>query len=138
MSAYAQITGHLGQDVELRQTNGGIPVVNLSLASQRKRKDGNGERVNLPDWFRVTVFGRDAEVLAQHAHKGSAITFNGRLQMEAYFDRAGAPRSTPILIADSFEFMPRVKRSSTDETNARNGDRAENYEGAPKDDDIPF
>ena len=138
MSAYAQISGHLGQEVELRQTNGGIPVVNLSLASHRTRKDENGEKINIPDWFRVTVFGRDAEVLAQFAHKGSALAFNGRLHMDSYFDREGAQRTAPILIADSFEFIPRSKRAGASETNAGNTGRDTNSEDKKSEDDIPF
>lgn len=138
MSAYAQISGHLGQDVELRQTNGGIPVVNLSLASHRTRKDENGEKINIPDWFRVTVFGRDAEILAQFAHKGSALAFNGRLQIDTYFDREGAQRTAPILIADSFEFMPRSKRAGAGATDTRNTGRDASSEDQKSEDDIPF
>lgn len=111
MSAYAQISGHLGQDVELRQTNGGTPVVNLSLASNRYRKNAEGEKINIADWFRVTVYGRDAEVLAQYARKGSAVAFNGRLQTDSYVDREGVQRTATILMADSFEFMPSAKRA---------------------------
>lgn len=111
MSAYAQITGHLGQDIELRQTNGGTPVVNLSLASNRSRKNAEGEKISIADWFRVTVYGRDAEVLAQYARKGSAVAFNGRLQTDSYLDREGVQRNSTILVADSFEFMPSAKRA---------------------------
>ncbi|MEP7342636.1 MAG: single-stranded DNA-binding protein [Acidobacteriota bacterium] len=110
MPAYAQISGHLGQDVELRFTNSGTPVANVSLASNRFKKDAGGEKVSIADWFRVTVFGRNAEVLAQYAKKGSGLAFNGRLQTDSYLDREGVERATTFLIADSFEFMSRAKR----------------------------
>lgn len=138
MSAYAQITGHLGQDVELRQTNGGVSVVNLSLASNRTRKDEQGERINIPDWFRITVFGRDAEVLAQYAHKGSALAFNGRLQTDSYLDREGVERRATVLIADSFEFMPRGKRVEGEETANKNKSRNTTSDFPRDDSDIPF
>nr|WP_281719836.1 single-stranded DNA-binding protein [Nitrosomonas nitrosa] len=138
MSAYAQITGHLGQDVELRQTNGGVSVVNLSLASNRTRKDDSGEKVSLPDWFRITVYGRDAEVLAQYAHKGSALAFNGRLQTDSYFDREGGQRSTTVLIADSFEFMPRGKRAEAEDAASKNKGRNTSSDFPKDDSDIPF
>lgn len=138
MSAYAQIAGHLGQDVELRHTNGGVPVVNLSVASNRSRKDESGEKVNIADWFRVSIFGRDAEVLAQYAHKGSALSFNGRLQTDSYLDREGVERTATFLIADSFEFMPGNKRRDEAEDV-----EAESNSSAPlgeeiTDRDIPF
>ena len=114
MSAYAQITGRLGQDPQLNYTNGGTAVINLSVASNRQRKNGNGERVSVAGWYRVTVFGRDAEIIAQYASKGSALSFNGRLQTDTYTDREGQQRTSIYLIADSFEFMPMPKRSDED------------------------
>lgn len=136
MSAYAQLFGHLGQDVELRYTNNGTPVVNASLASNRSRKDDAGDKVNVADWFRVTVFGRDAEVLAQYAKKGSAVAFNGRLQTDSYVDREGVQRSSTVVIADSFEFTPRGKR---DEDEAPPKAKARTKHAQEDDaEDIPF
>lgn len=140
MPAYAQISGHLGQDVELRQTNSGTPVVNVSLASNRFKKDAAGEKLSVADWFRVTVFGHDAEVLAQYAKKGSAVAFNGRLQTDSYLDREGVERATTFLIADSFQFMPRAKRDGNDaaqKADKRTEVASKNGSGDDSD-DIPF
>ena len=111
MSAFAQITGRLGQDPVLNYTNGGTPVVNLSVASNRQKKDAGGEKINLADWFRVSMFGRNAEIVAEYAKKGSALAFNGRLQIDSYVDREGIERASVCLIADSFEFMPGARRA---------------------------
>jgi len=110
MSSFGQITGRLGQDPTLNYTNGGTPVVNLSVASNRQKKDANGEKINVADWYRVSVFGRDAEIIAQYARKGSALAFNGRLQNEKYVDREGVERTMTILVASSFEFVPTSRR----------------------------
>jgi single-strand DNA-binding protein len=118
MSAYGQIIGRLGQAPQLNYTTGGTAVVNLSVASNRQKKDGN-----VADWFKITVFGRDAEVIAQYAEKGSALAFNGRLQTDTYTDREGQQRTSTYLIADSFEFVPSSKRS--DENGNSNGDATE-------------
>ncbi len=141
MSATAQITGRLGFDPELHYTHGGTPVVNLSVANNRSVKNGE-ERKPVADWFKVTLFGRDAEIIAEHAHKGSALAFNGRLQMESYEDREGNPRSTVVLVADSFDFMPGAKRTGnaaeaetpSNATGAQNGAANDEVEEA----DIPF
>lgn len=114
MSAYAQITGRIGQDPQLNYTNGGTAVVNLSVASNRQKKNGDGERVSVADWYRITVFGRDAEIISQYAAKGSALSFNGRLQTDSYTDREGQQRTSIYLIADSFEFVPLPKRTDED------------------------
>ena len=78
MSAYAVITGRLGVEPELRFTNSGTPVINLSIANNRSVKVGD-KRESVADWFKVTIFGRDAEIINQYAKKGSALAFNGRL-----------------------------------------------------------
>src|SRR5262245_51660302 len=113
MSAFAQITGRLGQDPVLNYTNGGAPVVNLSVASNRQKKDAGGEKINLTDWYRVSVFGRHAEIIGDYAKKGSALACNGRLQIDSYVDREGIERTSTCLIADCFEFMPSPKRAGT-------------------------
>lgn len=111
MSAYAQISGRLGQEPELRFTNSDVPVLNLSIASNRQKRDANGEKISMADWFRITVFGRDAEIIAQFARKGSALAFNGRLQTDSYTDREGQLRTTTSIIADSFEFVATQKKT---------------------------
>jgi single-strand DNA-binding protein len=108
MSAFAQISGRLGFEPELRRTNGGTPVVNLSVANNRSVKVGD-TRESVADWFKVSVFGRDAEIIAQYAKKGSALVFNGRLQNEKWTDRDGAERTSTVLVSSSFEFLPSSK-----------------------------
>jgi single-strand DNA-binding protein len=98
----------------MTHTNGGTAVVNLSVASNRQKKNSDGERVNVVDWFRVTVFGRDAEIISMYASKGSALSFNGRLQTDTYTDREGQQRTSIYMIADSFEFAPMSRRSDED------------------------
>src|SRR5215510_7398438 len=139
MSAFSQITGRLGQDPVLNYTNGGTPVVNLSVASNRQKKDANGAKINVADWYRVSVFGRDAEIIAHYARKGSALAFNGRLQNEKYVDREGVERTMTILVASSFEFVPTARR----EEEGDGGGGAKKARGASvpedgDDSDIPF
>jgi single-strand DNA-binding protein len=146
MSAYAQISGRLGQEPELRYTNSDVPVLNLSIASNRQKRDANGEKITVADWFRITVFGRDAEIIAQYARKGSALAFNGRLQMDSYTDREGQQRTTTSVIADSFEFVATQKKTETASEEEREAatepkpTKGRKKTGKPKADeeDIPF
>ena len=138
MSAYAVITGRLGVEPELRFTNSGTPVINLSIANNRSVKVGD-QRETVADWFKVTVFGRDAEIINQHARKGSALAFNGRLQNEKYVDRDGNQRTSTILVASSFEFVPTAKRDGGNAGGATENDAGvEAVTGNETDDDIPF
>jgi len=138
MSAYAQISGRLGSEPELRFTNSGTPVINLSIANNRSVKVGE-ERQSIADWFKVTVFGRDAEVITQYAKKGSALAFNGRLQNEKYVDRDGNQRTSTILVASSFEFVPLGKRDEQKLGGEASVNDAENSDATHSDSsDIPF
>lgn len=138
--ATAQINGRLGQTPELNYTHGGTPVVNLSVASNRQKKNGDGEKVSIADWFRVSVFGRDAEIIAEYARKGSALAFNGRLLTDTYADQQGKQRTSTYLIADSFEFVPIPKRADENAAASDEPGEAERNAAAPGADanDIPF
>jgi single-strand DNA-binding protein len=140
--ATAQIIGRLGQTPELSYTHGGTPVVNLSIASNRQKKNGDGEKVSIADWFRISVFGRDAEIIAEYARKGSALAFNGRLLTDSYTDREGQQRTSTYLIADSFEFVPLPKRADEDAAASEETEPGEKKREAvapdASADDIPF
>lgn len=138
MSAYAVISGRLGVEPELRFTNSGTPVINLSIANNRSIKVGD-KREMVADWFKVTIFGRDAEILNQYAKKGSALAFNGRLQNEKYVDRDGNQHTSTILVASSFEFVPLGKRDDQKSNDGASVNDAENADATHSDSsDIPF
>ncbi|MCI0389226.1 MAG: single-stranded DNA-binding protein [Acidobacteria bacterium] len=141
MSAFGIISGRLGIEPELRYTNSGKPVVNLSIANNRSVKVGE-TRETIADWHKITVFGRDAEIIAQYAKKGSALAFNGRLQNEKWVDRDGIHRTSTVLIASSFEFLPGKKREESGESNAGAGTTVNgagpSQSGDEGDDNIPF
>jgi len=124
--------------VTLRFTNSGTPVINLSIANNRSIKVG-GQRETIADWFKVTIFGRDAEIINQYAKKGSALAFNGRLQNEKYVDRDGNQRTSTILVASSFEFVPTEKRDGGNATETTANDASvETVTGNESEEDIPF
>jgi single-strand DNA-binding protein len=61
----------LGRDAELRETNDGSPIANLSLAFNFGRKDANGKRQT--QWVSGTVFGERAQSLAPYLTKGTRV-----------------------------------------------------------------
>ena len=70
------IIGNIGSDAELRYLPDGTPVCTFSLADSRVVKKGVDETT----WFRVTRFGKQAEVLAQYLLKGASVLVEGRLK----------------------------------------------------------
>src|SRR5262249_44653243 len=64
------IVGYLGRDPELRYTPQGTAVCNMSIATTEKRRDARGETEEHTIWFRVTAWGRQAELAAEYLAKG--------------------------------------------------------------------
>ena len=73
------ITGNLTRDPELRTTEGGTKVCNLRVAVNGRRKNGNDEWVDKPNYFNVTVWGAQGESCAEYLAKGRPVAVEGRL-----------------------------------------------------------
>ena len=82
--------GNLGRDPEMRYTPSGTPVTNLNVACNRKYTTGDGQQVKETTWYKVSVFGRQAEACAQYLKKGSAVLVEGRLTPDK---TTGGPRT---------------------------------------------
>jgi single-strand DNA-binding protein len=73
------ITGNLTRDPDLRSTGGGTKVCNLRVAVNSRRKNGNDKYVDKPNYFNITVWGRQGESCAEYLAKGRPIAVEGRL-----------------------------------------------------------
>lgn len=84
-----KIIGNLGRDPEIRYTGTGTPVMNFSLAHNELRK----EREPVTHWFKVLVWGKRAERLAQSGlMKGQRVIVCGRIVNNQWTDKDGAVR----------------------------------------------
>lgn len=81
------VMGNLGQDPELRATQGGTSVLTLSLAINESYLDANKERQQRTEWVRVVVWGKRGEGLSRILHKGSSVLIEGSLRTTSYEDR---------------------------------------------------
>ncbi len=82
------LVGNLGRDPEMRYTPSGQAVTNLSVATNRRYTDSSGEQREETVWFRVSVWGRQAESSHQYLRKGRQVLVEGRLTA----DENGNPR----------------------------------------------
>ena len=73
------ITGNLGSEPEMRYTGSGQAVTSFSVATNRSYTAGNGEKVKETTWFRVTAWGKQAEICKQYLQKGAKVAIEGRL-----------------------------------------------------------
>jgi single-strand DNA-binding protein len=134
------LVGNLGRDPELRYTPQGTPVCSFTLATNEKRKDRTGEIQDATTWFRVTLWGRQAETASQYLTKGRPVYIEGRLRVEEWTDRDNKQRYTLEVHATDMQFIgggrseeaapQSATRPSPPETSHADNDLA--------DDDIPF
>ena len=99
------LVGNLGRDPELRYTPQGTPVCSFSMATNERRKDKTGEMQDQTTWFRVTLWGRQAETASQYLSKGRPVYIEGRLRVEEWTDRDGKPRHTLEVHATDMQFI---------------------------------
>src|SRR5262245_14356206 len=100
------LVGNLGRDPELRYTPQGTPVCSFSMATNERRKDRNtGENNDVTTWFRVTLWGRQAETASQYLQRGRPVYIEGRLRVEEWTDRDGKSRYTLEVNATDMQFI---------------------------------
>ena len=104
------IIGNLGRDPELRYTPQGTPVANFTVAANRRWTGQDGQRHEETVWFRVSAFGRLADVAYQYLRKGMRVYVEGRLTPDR---NTGCPRiftRRDGSVGTSFEIRAEVLR----------------------------
>jgi single-strand DNA-binding protein len=98
------LVGNLGRDPEVRQTQDGNPIVNLSLATSENWRDkATGERRERTEWHRVVIFNeRLADVAQKYLRKGSKIYIEGQLQTRKWTDQEGRDRYSTEVVLQRF------------------------------------
>jgi single-strand DNA-binding protein len=99
------IVGYLGRDPELRYTPQGTALCKMSIATTEKRKNVTGETEEHTTWFRVTTWGRQAELANEYLTKGRQVYVEGRLRLEEYTDREGQKRFSAEVSATEIQFL---------------------------------
>lgn len=99
------IMGNLTRDPELKYTNSGKSVCNLSIANNRVYTK-NGERVTEVSYFDIEVWGAVAENCSKYLTKGSGIIVEGRLKQDRW-EKDGKTQSRVRIAANNIHFMPK-------------------------------
>lgn len=99
------LIGRLTRDPELRHTSGGQAVCSMRLAVNGRGRDDAGNWSDTPNFFDVTVFGRQAEMVHQHMSKGRQIAVSGRLSWREWEAQDGSKRQTVEVVANDVQFI---------------------------------
>src|SRR3546814_331413 len=98
------LVGNLGRDPEIRSTQDGTKIANLSLATSETWRDRNsGERRERTEWHRVVIFNEKlCEVAEKYLRKGSKIYIEGALQTRKWTDQNGVEKYTTEVVLQRF------------------------------------
>jgi single-strand DNA-binding protein len=98
------LVGRLGTEPELRQTKSGFSVVNVRVATNERRKDGD-QWVDHTEWHTVTMWGKVAENVSKYCTKGKQLYIEGRIQTRDFTDKNGIERKATEVVADQVKFL---------------------------------
>jgi single-strand DNA-binding protein len=131
------VVGNLGRDPEMRYTPSGQAVTNFNVATNHQYTGNDGQLVKETTWFRVSVWGRQAEACNQYLRQGSKVLVEGRLRADQatggpkiWTKQDGSPGASFEITANTVRFL-----------SSRQDDEAYQASGVAEpspEDDIPF
>lgn len=133
----ATIVGRLARDPESKTTGGGTTLTTCTIPVDTGWGDNK-----TTTWWRVTIFGKKAEVVAKHLSKGRSVAFSGPVSVREYDKKDGTKGFSAEMTANDFAFVGN-KGDNNDTGGQSGGSRSSggggNGGGKPfADDDIPF
>ena len=95
-----QLIGHVGNDPEIKNLDGGQKVANLTIATNESYKNDKGEKVEQTEWHKVVAWGKTAEIIEKYVTKGKEIAIDGKLTHRSYDDKNGEKRYITEVVAN--------------------------------------
>lgn len=137
------LMGLVGQDVEVRFTQGGTAVANVRMATSESWNDKEtGERRERTEWHTVVFYGRLAEIAGEYVRKGKPIYVEGPLRTRKWQDRDGNDRYSTEVVGNELQLLGERSRSTQEdgagETFARNEKRGNGAHAAQQQAPDPF
>jgi single-strand DNA-binding protein len=152
------LVGNLGNDPDVKATQGGTTVTTISVATSEQWKDKQtGQAQERTEWHRVKFFGRLAEIAGDYLRKGSQVYIEGSLRTDKYTDKNGVERYSTDIIANEMQMLggrgeggqggggyergsrpaPAQRREPAQARSSAPAPAA-SFDDVPFDDDIPF
>lgn len=98
------LIGNLGKDPEIRRTQDGRPIANLSIATSETWRDkATGERKEKTEWHRVVIFSEPlCKIVEQYLKKGAKVYIEGALQTRKWTDQSGVEKYSTEVVLQGF------------------------------------
>jgi single-strand DNA-binding protein len=134
------LVGNVGKDPELRHTQDGRPIVNLSIATSESWRDKNtGERKEKTEWHRVVIFNEGpAKIAEAYVKKGSKVYLEGQLQTRKWTDKDGVEKYSTEVVLQNFKGELTLLGDKSEDAPAKPASKAPALQTAELDDEVPF
>lgn len=117
----ATLCGNVGGDPVMRETSGGKKVASLSLATNEVWYDAQGQKQEKTSWHRLTVWGKQAEVVEKYVRKGSKLLVEGRIEYGSYESKETQQEvKTTEIVVQTFEMLDRKPSGAPSKPEADN------------------
>ncbi|MBL3522823.1 single-stranded DNA-binding protein [Serratia plymuthica] len=147
----AIIVGNLGKDPEVRYTQSGSAIANITIATSESWRDKqSGEQKEKTEWHRVVLFGKLAEIAGEYLRKGSQVYVEGKLTTRKWTDQAGVEKYTTEIHVNVGGVLQMLGGRQSDDASQQGGQQQQRQapvQSSPQqsneppmdfDDDIPF
>ncbi len=125
------LIGNVGKDPDIKATNNGSTIANISVATSESWKDkSTGQQQERTEWHRVVFFGRLAEIVRDYLKQGSKVYIEGSIRTRKWQDQSGQDRYTTEIVASEMQMLDSRENVEISPSVARNQQ--------VEDDDIPF
>ena len=122
------LIGNLGKDPEVRYSNQGTAICNMTIATSECWTDkSTGEKQEKTEWHRCVSFGKQAEVLGKYLVKGSQVYIEGKLQTRQY-EKDGQTHYATDIVVQEFTFLGVGQQSSGGSQNAGPGNKPSTWQ----------
>jgi single-strand DNA-binding protein len=100
-----QLIGHVGQEPEIKNLEGGKKVATITLATNEHYTNQKGEKVEQTEWHRLTAWGKTAEIIEKYVAKGKEIAVEGKLTYRNYDDKNGDKKYVTEIIVNELVLL---------------------------------
>lgn len=99
------LVGNLGNDPEVKYTQGGMAITTLSLATTSVRKDKDGNQQERTEWHRVKLFGKLGEIAGEYLKKGRQVYIEGSIRYDKFTGQDGVEKYFTDIVADEMQML---------------------------------
>lgn len=99
------LVGNLGNDPDMKYTQGGMAICTLSLATTSVRKDKDGQTIEKTEWHRIKLFGKLGEIAGEYLKKGRQVYIEGSIRYDKFTGQDGVEKYFTDIVADEMQML---------------------------------